>query len=168
MTDREATIEAGGRVLRLALDGLEARFHAVWLRDNALDPATRDPGNGQRLITLADLPEDLTITDARWQAENLHAMVVALRHQQQVAEHRHAVGAVELARHRAAFAHGAQALAGFAVEHDQPMAGFGGGDDPRRAALAGPDGQRASIYSKPLFIIVAESTEIFFPIDQLG
>ena len=28
--------------------------------------------------------------------------------------------------------------------------------------------QRASMYSKPLFIMVAESTEIFLPIDQLG
>ncbi|MDJ0626860.1 MAG: TauD/TfdA family dioxygenase [Rhodobacter sp.] len=40
------------------------RFHAVWLRDNALDPATRDPGNGQRLITLADWPADTRIAMA--------------------------------------------------------------------------------------------------------
>jgi gamma-butyrobetaine dioxygenase len=72
MTDRLATIEAGGRVLRLAFDGIEARFHAIWLRDNALDPETRDPGNGQRLITLADLPEGLTLARADWQADGLH------------------------------------------------------------------------------------------------
>ena len=41
-----------------------ARFHAIWLRDNAMDAATRATGNGQRLITLADIPGDLRMTDA--------------------------------------------------------------------------------------------------------
>ncbi len=41
-----------------------ARFHAVWLRDNALDADTRAPGNGQRLITLADIPDDIAISNA--------------------------------------------------------------------------------------------------------
>jgi len=50
-------------------DGARARFHAIWLRDNALDPATRAPDNGQRLITITELPEDprvatASITDA--------------------------------------------------------------------------------------------------------
>lgn len=39
------------------------RFHAVWLRDNAWDPKTRAPGNGQRLITLHDIPENTYIAD---------------------------------------------------------------------------------------------------------
>lgn len=43
-------------------DGVCRRFHAVWLRDNSPDPTTRDPGNGQRLITLADIPQDLKIS----------------------------------------------------------------------------------------------------------
>ncbi|GGH27404.1 gamma-butyrobetaine dioxygenase [Cribrihabitans marinus] len=47
------------------VDGTAARFHAIWLRDNALDPETRDPGNRQRLITLSDIPADLAITDAQ-------------------------------------------------------------------------------------------------------
>ncbi|NDW45914.1 gamma-butyrobetaine dioxygenase [Ruegeria sp. PrR005] len=42
-------------------DGTTARFHAVWLRDNALDPDTRAPGNGQRLITIGDIPADVSI-----------------------------------------------------------------------------------------------------------
>ena len=47
-----------GAALALAWDeGTRARFHALWLRDNALDAATRAPGNGQRLITVLDLPE---------------------------------------------------------------------------------------------------------------
>jgi gamma-butyrobetaine dioxygenase len=40
------------------------RFHAVWLRDNAWDEATRSAGNGQRLITLADIPADTRVTGA--------------------------------------------------------------------------------------------------------
>jgi len=40
------------------------RFHATWLRDNAQDPETRAAGNGQRLITLADIPVDTQITAA--------------------------------------------------------------------------------------------------------
>lgn len=40
------------------------RFHAVWLRDNARDPATRAPGNGQRLIALRDIPPDTRIVSA--------------------------------------------------------------------------------------------------------
>ena len=33
-----------------------ARFHAIWLRDNAPDADTRSPSNGQRLIAIADIP----------------------------------------------------------------------------------------------------------------
>jgi gamma-butyrobetaine dioxygenase len=53
--------------LSLALsgsDGQVRRFHAIWLRDNAWDPATRSPGNGQRLISLRDIPEDIRIKKA--------------------------------------------------------------------------------------------------------
>lgn len=56
-------IADGGKILRL-MGKVEMRFHAIWLRDNARDAATRDPGNGQRLITMADLPKDVTITGA--------------------------------------------------------------------------------------------------------
>lgn len=54
-----------GAVLSLARsDGTRARFHALWLRDNALDPETRAQGNGQRLITLADIPPKTRIAAA--------------------------------------------------------------------------------------------------------
>jgi len=46
------------------VDGFTARFHAMWLRDNALDPATRSASNAQRLITLHDIPADTGIADA--------------------------------------------------------------------------------------------------------
>ncbi len=55
----------GGETLALEAGGRAARFHAIWLRDNAWDPETRAPGNGQRLITLGDIPEDVSIADAR-------------------------------------------------------------------------------------------------------
>jgi [2-(trimethylamino)ethyl]phosphonate dioxygenase len=41
--------------------GKVGRFHAIWLRDNARDPETRAPGNGQRLITVLDIPQEIFI-----------------------------------------------------------------------------------------------------------
>jgi gamma-butyrobetaine dioxygenase len=38
----------------------------MWLRDNAPDTETRNPGNGQRLITLLDIPPETRIADALW------------------------------------------------------------------------------------------------------
>ncbi|MFA3919516.1 2-trimethylaminoethylphosphonate dioxygenase [Ruegeria hyattellae] len=46
-------------------DGATTRFHSIWLRDNALDPETRAPGNGQRLITIGDIPADTSVSDTR-------------------------------------------------------------------------------------------------------
>lgn len=57
-------LEDNGDILRFTHKGRSQRFHAIWLRDNAQDPATRDAGNGQRLITLADLPDDCRISGA--------------------------------------------------------------------------------------------------------
>lgn len=61
----EVTLEERGAVLRLSEGSTDLRFHAVWLRDNAQDPQTRDPRNGQRLITLADLPDDCRLGAAQ-------------------------------------------------------------------------------------------------------
>ena len=58
-------ILGGGSAVRVHWDdGAEARFHAIWLRDNALDPATRDPNNGQRLISQADVPSGIAVSAA--------------------------------------------------------------------------------------------------------
>jgi gamma-butyrobetaine hydroxylase len=55
----------GGRAVAVHwAEGGMARFHAAWLRDNAQDPATRSPGNGQRLITILDQPETVTVAAA--------------------------------------------------------------------------------------------------------
>lgn len=56
----------GGVALEVTLDGAARRFHAMWLRDNAQDAATRSPGNGQRLITLLDIPGETRIAEAAW------------------------------------------------------------------------------------------------------
>ncbi len=64
----KARIEAGGRILALTQGDETMRFHALWLRDNALDPETRDARNGQRLITLADLPAEIRLTAAKAEA----------------------------------------------------------------------------------------------------
>ncbi len=58
-------------------DGRRARFHALWLRDNCLDDQTRSPSNGQRLITVLDLPSDITITEAAISVEGALRLTVA-------------------------------------------------------------------------------------------
>ena len=55
-----------GAALEIQLAGQALRFHALWLRDNAPDAATRSPSNGQRLITLLDIPHDTRIAEAAW------------------------------------------------------------------------------------------------------
>ncbi len=60
----QAAIRDGGQILELTHGGHSHRFHAIWLRDNAPDPATRSAGNGQRLITILDIPASTAIAEA--------------------------------------------------------------------------------------------------------
>lgn len=53
-----------GRALEVSVNGEAHRFHALWLRDNARDDKTRSPGNGQRLITILDIPAQTRIAEA--------------------------------------------------------------------------------------------------------
>ena len=55
-----------GAILEVVLGGGPVRFHALWLRDNARDDQTRSPSNGQRLITLLDIPAETRIAYAAW------------------------------------------------------------------------------------------------------
>ncbi|WP_108814670.1 2-trimethylaminoethylphosphonate dioxygenase [Loktanella sp. Alg231-35] len=55
------TVDPSGAFLTLQNPHATHRFHAIWLRDNAGDPETRSTANGQRLITLADIPQDTAI-----------------------------------------------------------------------------------------------------------
>ena len=59
-----ASVESiGGKWLQLQWqDGCEARFPAIWLRDNLTQSLHKQ--DGQRLFDIADLPEDLSLTDA--------------------------------------------------------------------------------------------------------
>lgn len=60
-----AAVREDGQVVELAWkDGARARFHAMWLRDNALDDKTRSPGNGQRLVTILDIPRETIVRTA--------------------------------------------------------------------------------------------------------
>jgi len=49
-------IDEGKSIVLERNNGSTLRYHSTWLRDNALDPKTRDSKNGQRLITLSDIP----------------------------------------------------------------------------------------------------------------
>ncbi len=68
--DRVEVIDNGAALRLLREDGSDLRFHAIWLRDNALDPATRSPGNGQRLITIGEIPAATRIESAVLDAAN--------------------------------------------------------------------------------------------------
>lgn len=62
---KTATLIDDGKAIKLAwASGEGARFHALWLRDNAPDGATRSATNGQRLITLLDIPPETKLTAA--------------------------------------------------------------------------------------------------------
>ena len=58
-------VDPSGTFLTLDTASGPRRFHAIWLRDNAHDNETRDPGNGQRLVTIGDIPSDTRISGAR-------------------------------------------------------------------------------------------------------
>lgn len=67
-----AEISHDGLVLSLSWeDVFKTRFHAIWLRDNALDPETRSAGNAQRFIALHDIPVNTSIADAFISADTL-------------------------------------------------------------------------------------------------
>ena len=62
----EVTVQNDGQILNLIdrKENLIRRFHAIWLRDNSIDSETRSTQNGQKLITLEDIPKDLIIISA--------------------------------------------------------------------------------------------------------
>lgn len=72
-SQRSVEILDDGAAIAIDLGGHgRKRFHAIWLRDNAWDEATRSPGNGQRLITLGDIPAATRVGAARREAGQLH------------------------------------------------------------------------------------------------
>ncbi|WP_269582503.1 2-trimethylaminoethylphosphonate dioxygenase [Roseibium sp. Sym1] len=67
----DVSIHDAGTYLALTRDDMCHRFHAIWLRDNAADAATRAPGNGQRLIALRDIDPHIRISAATISAGSL-------------------------------------------------------------------------------------------------
>jgi len=57
-------INSGKAILLSRKYGVPLRYHATWLRDNALDSKTRDKNNGQRLISISDVPVNTCIKSA--------------------------------------------------------------------------------------------------------
>ena len=55
-----------GRLIALrSSDRMVRWFHAIWLRDNARDTETRSADNGQKLISIGDIPANTRIAAAR-------------------------------------------------------------------------------------------------------
>ena len=57
-------IDSGRAIILRRKDGSSLRYHSTWLRDNANDPKTRDKNNGQRLISISDIPVNTYIKSA--------------------------------------------------------------------------------------------------------
>ena len=74
---QQVTVEDDGRLLSLcdgSSGGENLRFHAIWLRDNAQDDLTRSATNGQRLLTLADIPQQTRVSRAWLDGERVHVL----------------------------------------------------------------------------------------------
>jgi len=56
--------DSGKAIILQHSNGSKIRYHSTWLRDNALDSKTRNANNGQRLITLSDIPINTYIESA--------------------------------------------------------------------------------------------------------
>lgn len=71
MNSNRVSLIDSGAAIEVTLDGKACRFHALWLRDNAPDVETRSATNGQRLVTILDIPADTRIAEARIEGERL-------------------------------------------------------------------------------------------------
>ena len=58
-------IDSGRSIILQRKNNTSVRYHSTWLRDNALDSKTRDVNNKQRLITLSDIPINISIQSAK-------------------------------------------------------------------------------------------------------
>jgi len=57
-------------------NGVTARFHAIWLRDNSLDASTRSASNGQRLVTICDIDSGTNVPQIEIHGDGLGVTVV--------------------------------------------------------------------------------------------
>lgn len=73
---RTSVIDGGTAVAITWDNGTSACFHALWLRDNALDETSRSPGNGQRFISVLDIPPDTIVAAADATADGSLALTM--------------------------------------------------------------------------------------------
>ena len=77
-------INSGKAILLSRKNGISLRYHSTWLRDNALDSQTRDGKNGQRLITVSDVPVKTYIKSARFDKKGKEIIINFLPKKKQV------------------------------------------------------------------------------------
>jgi len=77
-------INSGKAILLSRKNGIAIRYHSTWLRDNALDGETRDKKNGQRLISISDIPAKTYIKSASLNKKGKEVIIVFLPKKKQV------------------------------------------------------------------------------------
>jgi len=79
-------INSGKAILLLPKSKYSAplRYHSTWLIDNALDNNTRDKKNGQRLITISDIPAKTYIKSASIDKKGKEINIVFLPKKKQI------------------------------------------------------------------------------------
>jgi len=77
-------INSGKAILLSRKNGSQIRYHSTWLRDNSNDPETRDKNNGQRLISISDIPVNTYIESASLDKKGKNITVKFLPKKKQV------------------------------------------------------------------------------------
>jgi len=77
-------INSGKAILLSRKNGAAIRYHSTWLRDNALDSETRDKKNGQRLISISDIPAKTYIKSASLNKSGKEVIIIFLPKKKQV------------------------------------------------------------------------------------
>ena len=77
-------VDSGKSIILQRAGGSSVRYHSTWLRDNALDPKTRDINNGQRLISLSDIPINTYIASASLDKEGNNIFLTFLPERKKV------------------------------------------------------------------------------------
>jgi len=77
-------INSGKAILLSRKNGSQIRYHSTWLRDNSNDPETRDRNNGQRLISISDIPVNTYIESASLDKKGKNITVKFLPKKKQV------------------------------------------------------------------------------------
>tara|TARA_B100000686_G_C16704623_1_gene925533 strand:+ start:187 stop:1326 length:1140 start_codon:yes stop_codon:yes gene_type:complete len=77
-------INSGKAILLSRKNGSQIRYHSTWLRDNSNDSETRDKNNGQRLISISDIPVNTYIESASLDKKGKNITVKFLPKKKQV------------------------------------------------------------------------------------